>query len=200
MAKYVRCSTNNLICFFANKNFLGYCAEQLNSTNTVANNCNVPCTYSPNEICGGASSILVYNATGAFYSNFTGPIGVGKPDTSGAYSFIGCYQWPGPGSSQPFIGISYQTSAGQSIDTCATYCAGYVYFGSFFFGRCFCGNNLNYRAWLQNTTLCNANCNGNASQICGSNTNGYSVYELTANVTANAVVTSSTVAAPAATV
>ncbi|KAL8946355.1 MAG: hypothetical protein Q9222_007239 [Ikaeria aurantiellina] len=56
---------------------------------------------------------------------------------------------------------------GLTIERCAEFCAGLIYFGVEAGQECYCGNKINTYAATGGEDACNTPCNGNTSQICG---------------------------------
>ncbi|KAL8712650.1 MAG: hypothetical protein Q9220_003181 [cf. Caloplaca sp. 1 TL-2023] len=56
---------------------------------------------------------------------------------------------------------------GLTVERCAEYCAGLIYFGVEFGRECYCGDSINTYSANGGEEACDTPCNGNASQICG---------------------------------
>jgi hypothetical protein len=55
-----------------------------------------------------------------------------------------------------------------TLELCATFCAGYAYFGTEYAQECFCGNKLlGGSALVENQSDCSSRCVGNDAQFCG---------------------------------
>lgn len=94
----------------------GFCGNNLNSGTyyTVASACNDACTLNATELCGGSKTLSLYNLTNP--DAFPAPTTV--PETSGSYTFAGCFHEPRVGQA---LSSSKFTGAG-SVDACATDC------------------------------------------------------------------------------
>lgn len=130
--------------------------------------CSNACTGDATQACGGSRRLSLYRNSG-----LTGPQ---HPDTVGAYEFYGCVT-----DSQGLRTLSEDTvtSADNTLETCATFCGGYTYFGTEYGTECWCGNTLATGATTVDASQCSMTCSGNDDQLCG-NGDRLSVYQLAA--------------------
>ena len=54
-----------------------------------------------------------------------------------------------------------------TLEACATYCAGYTYFGTEYARECYCGYSFNLGSASAPATDCSFTCMGNALEYCG---------------------------------
>ena len=66
-----------------------------------------------------------------------------------------------------------------TLDTCATFCAGYKYFGTEYSTECYCGNALVDGSALVDTKQCSMLCGGDSKTFCGAG-DRLTVYQLAA--------------------
>lgn len=95
------------------------------------------------------------------------------------YTYIGCYI----DSTTRTLNGPYVDNSSISLDTCATFCTGYTYFGTEYYSQCLCGNSL---PLFKSTTndKCTLPCVSNASQICGGSW-ALSIYQRTPLILGN---------------
>ncbi|KAK0100032.1 hypothetical protein ONS95_013153 [Cadophora gregata] len=132
--------------------------------------CAYTCGGSSNEACGGVNGFisLYYDSSRYFPQNGTilGTSGLGpqRPKTIGAYNYAGCYS-----DSQTARSLVGKQTAGAtiSLDTCASFCQGFNYFGVEYANECYCANTLAASSVLKPDADCSMNCAGNSSQFCG---------------------------------
>jgi hypothetical protein len=96
-----------------------FCSNTLDMTSTpqAATDCNMVCSGSGTQVCGGAHRISLYS-----YRNYTAPI---NPLIAG-YKYEGCYS-EGE-TSRALLGPSF-TAANMTVPSCAAFCNGATYFG-----------------------------------------------------------------------
>jgi hypothetical protein len=54
-----------------------------------------------------------------------------------------------------------------TLETCATFCSGFRYFGTEYSGECYCGNALHPSSSAAPLADCAMLCSGNANEFCG---------------------------------
>ncbi|KFY67163.1 hypothetical protein V496_01737 [Pseudogymnoascus sp. VKM F-4515 (FW-2607)] len=130
--------------------------------------CNYACTGDATQACGGSRRLSLYRNEG-----LTGPQ---QPGTVGNYKLHGCVT-----DSQGLRTLSQDMlrSDDMTLETCATFCGGYTYFGTEWSTECWCGNTLATGATTVDASQCSMTCSGNGNQLCG-NGDRLSVYKLTA--------------------
>lgn len=134
------------------------------------NQCNYACAGDASQSCGGLGGYIsvYYDSTRYFPDNGTivgtSGLGPGIPKTVGAFSYAGCYS--DSATARVLVG---KTTAGStvSLDTCATFCSAYNFFGVEYADECYCANNLASTSVLHADTDCSMNCAANSSEFCG---------------------------------
>ncbi|KAL9044249.1 MAG: hypothetical protein Q9214_002599 [Letrouitia sp. 1 TL-2023] len=131
--------------------------------------CNYRCAGNQSQTCGGNG----YFHDGSFMSLFTN--GKGKPPTIsaggpvvvksvGPYNYTGCFMEPAGARA---LGSDKTASDEMTLETCASYCSAYTYFGIEYASECYCGNTLASGAAKTTEDQCSMTCGGNQTQICG---------------------------------
>ncbi|KUJ19894.1 WSC-domain-containing protein [Mollisia scopiformis] len=135
------------------------------------NLCGYACAGDPTQVCGGLGGLIsiYYDSTRYFPSNGTivGASGLAPsiPKTlAGGWQYAGCYS--DSATARVLVG---KTSAGStiSLDTCATFCSAYSFFGVEYADECYCSNTLATSSVLHADTDCSMNCAANQSEFCG---------------------------------
>ncbi|KAL8931127.1 MAG: hypothetical protein Q9208_000231 [Pyrenodesmia sp. 3 TL-2023] len=124
--------------------------------------CTKPCSGNKTQICGGASRLSVWNATG-----YVPPTTVRQV---GTYLSQGCY--PEVANGRLLTGKSYVNATGMTVESCVNFCAattGAVYAGLEYGQECYCGASIPSTITAQSTDLgrCNKLCSGNNREFCG---------------------------------
>lgn len=115
-----------------------YCGNSLHSSSTEApvEECNMVCGGDPTEFCGAGNRLELYSTTATRTTSATptptGSLAV-KP-TVGDYTFVGC-QTEATGS-RALSGKDVYADDAMTLELCATYCAGYTYFGTEYGREC----------------------------------------------------------------
>jgi hypothetical protein len=130
--------------------------------------CNYACSGDPTQACGGSRRLSLYNNP-----NLTGPQ---QPGTVGNYGFVGCIT---DSQAQRTLPADLLRTDDLTLETCATFCAGYTYFGTEYSTECWCGNTLTAGATTVDASQCSMTCSGNGDQLCG-NGDRLSVYKVKA--------------------
>jgi WSC domain len=94
------------------------------------------------------------------------------------YSYIDCHT---DSVNSRTINDKSEVSYSMTLDLCATFCGGYIFFGVEFGRECYCGNTLLASSTTATDGRCNMQCLGNSAQICGGS-NGLSLYGYSAIV------------------
>jgi hypothetical protein len=129
-----------------------------------------PCPGDKTQLCGGTGAFmsLYYDSTkydpasSKYLNGYSPPF---APATVGAYKYAGCYT-DSVGKRVLSVG-SLGSAATASLETCATNCKGYSYFGTENGNECFCGNSLQNNPQHVADGQCKVVCQGNAKEICG---------------------------------
>lgn len=130
--------------------------------------CNYACTGDATEACGGSRRLSLYHNAA-----LTGPQ---QPATVGKYNFYGCVT---DSQGQRTLTGDMLRSDDLTLETCATFCGGYTYFGGEWSTECWCGNTLTAGATTVAASQCSMTCSGNGDQLCG-NGDRLSVYKVAA--------------------
>ena len=114
-----------------------YCGNSLHSSSTEApaGDCNMVCGGDPTEFCGNGNRLELYSTTATRTSSATptptATLAI-KP-TVGAYTFVGCQTEATVG--RALAGKGYADDA-MTLESCATYCDGFLYFGTEYGREC----------------------------------------------------------------
>ncbi|OBT77116.1 hypothetical protein VF21_05045 [Pseudogymnoascus sp. 05NY08] len=130
--------------------------------------CDYPCAGDASQLCGGSRRLSLY-----YNSALTGPQ---QPKTVGNYEFQGCVT---DSHEQRTLTQDMLRSDYMTLETCATFCGGYTYFGTEWSTECWCGNTLTTGATIVYAGQCSMTCSGNGDQLCG-NGDRLSVYKVKA--------------------
>lgn len=160
--------------------------------------CNMPCAGAPNaQLCGSGDRMLLYRIAGTAtpQPSQPGTVVVGTRIPIRWY-FVECRS--DAGGSRSLTGARFSRDD-MSLETCASLCAGFTYFGAEFAKECTCSiktpspvaairngfAHLNVVGYCGNTFAagsaapahdCTMSCAGNSKQYCGSS-NRMSVYQ-----------------------
>ncbi|KAJ4350376.1 uncharacterized protein N0V89_008997 [Didymosphaeria variabile] len=109
-----------------------YCGNTLDSASTQqpATDCNMPCSGTSTQLCGGPSRLSLY--TNLLYSQPSNPQIPG-------YDYKGCYS-EGT-TTRALLGASF-SEADMTVQTCASLCQGTAYFGLEYGRECYCAPTL----------------------------------------------------------
>ncbi|KAI0403627.1 hypothetical protein F4802DRAFT_598825 [Xylaria palmicola] len=146
-----------------------HCGDSLaaSSNMTDLTECNTPCSGDPSEYCGASNRLNLY------YSNTTA--GPSQPLVVGNYSWYGCQT---EGTGVRALAGKTLVDNGMSLEVCATFCAGFTYFGTEYGAECYCGDEFGEGSVTAPSNQCSMACGGDATQLCGAG-NRLSVYQLT---------------------
>lgn len=151
-----------------------FCGDTITNDGTPASGCNFPCIGNPNQICGGAGRINIYNV--ATTSNAPpAPTTSPTPQPAPQPIFKGCYT---DSVLARTFSIRPKLPGELTIEKCTTTCrnAGYKYAGTEFGTECYCDNKFNNDGHAV-ADGCDMKCQGNIFQTCGG-PNRLSVYDL----------------------
>lgn len=114
---------------------------------------------SPSTISGGTSTTSTSNP-----ANNT-PTGPTQPATvNGAWTWYGCQT---EATNMRALNAATFAADSMTLEACATYCAGYTYFGTEYARECYCGYSFNPGSVPALATDCSFKCMGNALEYCG---------------------------------
>lgn len=163
-----------------------YCDELLRAGSVKAGEaeCSMTCSGNDGEICGAGNRLTLYtlivNPSGNSSSlsatisvsptaSLTPPASSSTPSgpvvvsTAGSFVYQGCYT---EGTNIRALTATSITSANMSVESCATFCAGYSYMGVEYSSECYCANNISDGATFTSTG-CSMTCSGNPYEYCG---------------------------------
>ncbi|KAK7562923.1 WSC domain-containing protein [Phyllosticta citricarpa] len=129
--------------------------------NTTDRGCTLACTGNAKQICGDANRLSLFS-NGTMAQAIT----PSSPKTAGNFSLVGCY------SDTPVNrGLSAKSTSVSSmtVENCASFCAGYKYFGVEYSQECYCANNVGCSSTVSLSGNCNMQCAANSTQYCGGN-------------------------------
>ncbi|KAM7198104.1 putative fungistatic metabolite [Naviculisporaceae sp. PSN 640] len=162
-----------------------YCGNTLAASSQAApiGECNMLCSGNPLEFCGAGNRLVLY-ATTSTTSTSSSAAATGtlsRKPVVGAYTLVGC-QTEATGM-RALSANSYAADT-MTLESCATFCNGYTYFGTEYGRECYCGNTLNAGSVSATQSDCNMVCAGNPLEYCGSG-NRLELYKLTAALTSS---------------
>ncbi|EXJ67401.1 uncharacterized protein A1O5_09414 [Cladophialophora psammophila CBS 110553] len=161
-----------------------FCGNTLaaGSVNASAIDCSMTCNNNQTEYCGGPSRLNMYiygngslpstpPSNGGGNNNLPPPSGPTIPSAIGNFTYQSCY------AEIPGRALSAFALADDSItlQTCASNCRQYQYFGVEYSRECYCGNSLGSGSAPATDGRCNMACSGNSSFTCGG-PNGLTLY------------------------
>ncbi|KAK7521272.1 WSC domain-containing protein [Phyllosticta citriasiana] len=129
--------------------------------NTTDRGCTLACTGNAKQICGDANRLSLFS-NGTMVQAIT----PSSPKTAGNFSLVGCYS-----DSPVNRGLSAKSTSVSSmtVENCASFCAGYKYFGVEYSQECYCANNVDCSSTVSLSGNCNMQCVANSTQFCGGN-------------------------------
>ncbi|KAK3325520.1 hypothetical protein B0H66DRAFT_548554 [Apodospora peruviana] len=159
-----------------------YCGNSLAASSSQAGSvseCNMLCSGNPLQFCGAGNRLELYSTT--TLSATSSPTSTTSTTTStssaasptgtlahkpvvGAYTLVGC-QTEATGV-RALSANSYAADT-MTLESCATFCSGYTYFGVEYARECYCGNSLAASSVPAGISDCNMNCAGNPLEYCG---------------------------------
>lgn len=143
-----------------------YCDTILsaNTYQVADSQCSMACSGDATQTCGGSYLLSVYS------SSVASPLPIAAQPTipttvNGNYSLFGCIS--DSTASRTFSAKAPNLGNANTLEACATACAGYTFFGTEYSNECYCDNTP--RAGYTNSTLsqCNMACSGNTTEYCG---------------------------------
>ncbi|KAI4717875.1 WSC-domain-containing protein [Aureobasidium sp. EXF-10727] len=199
-----------------------YCGNTIAASSkvTVDSKCSMTCKGSNAEFCGAGSLMMLYGLN-AVPSSSSSVIGSSSTSSSSGtsssastsvtsssvissattlptsvlsnYTYMGCYN-----ETHDRRALNGNSRAGStnSLDSCATFCTGYAYFGVEYGSECYCGSTIYANSILQSDeTGCSVPCAANASQKCGG-ADFLNVYYINVTSSATSTTTSSALSTP----
>ncbi|KAL2257208.1 hypothetical protein VTK26DRAFT_514 [Humicola hyalothermophila] len=163
-----------------------YCGNSLHPTSGEApvEECNMVCGGDPTEFCGAGNRLELYSTTATRTTTSTpaptATLGV-KP-TVGDYVFVGCQTEAT--DSRALTGDTYADDS-MTLESCADFCSGFIYFGTEYGRECYCGDSLNAGSVPAPLAECNMVCAGDPYEYCGAG-NRLELYRLASAPTVTA--------------
>jgi hypothetical protein len=162
-----------------------YCGSSLGIIAAPAadTDCKMICAGSKTEICGGSNRLSVYvlNSTAPVASltsssilSSTSNINPAGVPIVGAYVYLDCQT--DLVADRTLTG-RYTASSSMTVESCASFCAGYTFFGVEYSQECYCGNTFLASSYAATDGRCSMLCAGNSTETCGG-PNGLSLYQL----------------------
>ncbi|KAM7204344.1 putative fungistatic metabolite [Rhypophila sp. PSN 637] len=190
-----------------------YCGNSLASSSQSApvGDCNMLCAGNPLQYCGAGNRIVLYSTTTIRSSTTSTSVPTTSPTSTstrtstvsttststsssaaatgtlarkpvvGAYTLVGC-QTEATGA-RALSANSYAADT-MTLESCATFCSGYTYFGTEYGRECYCGNTLNAGSVPATQSDCSMVCAGNPFEYCGAG-NRLELYKLTVAVSSS---------------
>ena len=161
-----------------------YCGNSFNagSVPAPATSCSFTCMGNALEYCGARLLLSVYSSSGvspplSSSSSSTSstssvssspsptPAGPIQPATvNGNWHWYGCQTEAT--STRALNGATFAADT-MTLEACASFCVGYLYFGTEYARECYCGNSFNAGSVSAPATSCSFTCMGNALEYCG---------------------------------
>ncbi|KAK8257222.1 WSC domain-containing protein [Phyllosticta capitalensis] len=145
---------NGVDCWCGNT--IGYSAF-----NTTDRGCMIACPGNAQQICGSANRMSLFS-NGPMVQAIT----PASPKTAGDFSLIGCYSDIPANRGLSAKGTSVSS---MTVENCASFCAGYKYFGVEYSQECYCANTVGCSSSVSTSGNCNMQCAGNNTEYCGGN-------------------------------
>ncbi|KAG9944983.1 WSC domain-containing protein, partial [Aureobasidium melanogenum] len=196
-----------------------YCGNTIaaSSTVTLDSKCNMACKGSNAEYCGAGSLMMLYgknaiSSSSSSLSSSSTSLSAGSSSSATTslapsivtssssvsqatttpisalsnYTYMGCYNET---HDRRALNGNSRTGSSNSLESCATFCSGYAYFGVEHGAECYCGSIIYSNSIRQSDESgCNMACAANTSQKCGG-PDFLNVYYV--NVTSSATTTTS---------
>ncbi|KAF9477667.1 WSC-domain-containing protein [Pholiota conissans] len=124
--------------------------------------CNMPCTGSSDDICGGSSAISVFSSTSP-----APPVATIKT-TVGSFQYKGCFEDGVLGNAPRTLSHWLTINSGVTAESCTTGCkaAGYALAGVEYGQECWCDSYMEI-VTLAPDSECNMPCQADGTEICG---------------------------------
>ncbi|KAK8034415.1 hypothetical protein PG993_009410 [Apiospora rasikravindrae] len=135
-----------------------YCGNVLDSSSkpAVITDCSMSCAGDKNTYCGAGNRLDVY-----FSNATTGPM---QPPTVGKYNWYGCQT---EGTKSRALDALQSASNNMTLESCANFCDGYMYFGTEYSRECYCGNGFTEGSVAAGIYDCSMPCMGDPKVLCG---------------------------------
>ncbi|KAH8892639.1 galactose oxidase [Thozetella sp. PMI_491] len=175
-----------------------YCDNAIKNGGALASSgCTMVCNGNSSEICGGPSLLDLYDykmeyslpwtVSGSTQSStqsvasgistaVTTPSTPATPYQPGTVDSV--WTWYGcqtEGTNARALSSKTFAADTMTLESCATFCSGYMYFGVEYARECYCGNSFSQGSVAAPATDCSFTCAGNGTELCGAG-NRLSVY------------------------
>ncbi|KAH0528699.1 hypothetical protein TsFJ059_003525 [Trichoderma semiorbis] len=162
-----------------------YCGKSIsNGALPATSGCTMTCNGNQTEYCGGPGHLNIYGLNAV--RDGTGTTSAAQPAQTGAcpgqpavvskYNWYGCYT---EGTNSRALAAKTYADDAMTLESCATFCVGYTYFGVEYSRECYCGNSFGAGSKLTTASDCSMTCSGQDCEFCGAG-NRLSVYSLNA--------------------
>lgn len=146
---------------------------------TTQAGCAMSCLGNSMQICGDSNRLSVY-------ANGT-PVQMAVPVLPAVVGNYNVYQCMTEATSgRALSGPSYTDTTGMTLESCAKFCDGYLYFGLEYSQECYCGSYFNAGSKVAPGTDCSMLCSGNATQLCGAGAR-LSTYQLRSDASVSVI-------------
>lgn len=137
-----------------------WCSDSIQNEAFPVDNgqCDMVCAGNAAQICGSDNTLSVF---------LTPPPPPPRPGNNITYKYAGCYREPRDGSRA--LNESRRAASDMTPESCFNICgtSGWLYAGLEYGEECWCGTQLSKAAALVDSSVCNVNCTGDATKICG---------------------------------
>ncbi|KAM0285986.1 hypothetical protein ACHAQH_001175 [Verticillium albo-atrum] len=148
-----------------------YCGNNLHLSSSAAplDDCAMPCVGDPSTHCGGPNRLTLYQDPARA---LTTPDEPRQPAFAGDFVWFGCRSEPAGARA---LSGKERAADDMTNESCASFCDGFVMFGTEYGRECFCGDELHAGAAEAAEGECSMLCAGADDEFCG-NGNRLSVY------------------------
>ncbi|MCJ1472308.1 hypothetical protein MMC13_000955 [Lambiella insularis] len=136
-----------------------YCGTGFSNPTSLApeSDCSVACTGNAAEVCGASKRLNVFRSTNAAS---TAPSNITVP----GYTYAGCYT---DSVGARVLSNASLSGSAMTLEKCAAFCEGYLYWGTEYGQQCYCGSALAETTTQKLEGYCGYVCAGNGTEICG---------------------------------
>ncbi|KAK4184538.1 putative fungistatic metabolite, partial [Podospora australis] len=135
-----------------------YCGLFVSSGGAAAPlaDCSFPCAGDATQNCGAGNRVSLY-----YHKTKPRPE---SPSTLGDSTRFGCLTDSRDGRT---LSVAGPASDDMTLESCATFCAGYKFWGVEYGRECYCGNEMLQTAVQVENSECDMLCLGNSAELCG---------------------------------
>jgi hypothetical protein len=178
------CGSGNRIELYSNA---AQSSSSSGNPSTSTSRSSASSTSSTSKPTTSSTSTSATSASSSTTSSSAGPSQtLGHRATIGKYSFVGCVT---EGTGIRALSSSTYADDAMTLESCASFCDAYMFFGTEYGRECYCGNLLASSSTPAPLSDCSMTCKGNPWEICG-NGNRIELYRVAA--VSSGVVSSST--------